>query len=153
MTRHNLSQHLNWFLDSQLTEPPQPVYAPTSAGLGPDGLSQSQTVPNLSLETGNIQALPSNVNRAAEEPEFARPLQPASALNTFSCDAMARLQSGPKSGNKPRLLSENIPVPLRTPLPSTIRKPGTSLKDQYSAQWERKDSGTAHGFFKNYQIF
>ena len=35
---------------------------------------------------------------------------------------------------KPRLLSEHLPIALQVPTPTSIRKPGTSLKDQYSAR-------------------
>lgn len=89
-----------------------------------------------------VEESDSNADSSAQQWEFVRPDLPASVLNAQSGYEMARLQSGPKSRNKPRLLSEHIPVALRTPTPISIRKPGTSLKDQYSAQWDRKSSGT-----------
>lgn len=77
-----------------------------------------------------------NVDSSARQPEFVRPTLPASVLNTRAGNEMARLQSGPRSSNKPRLLSEHIPVALQTPAYTSIRKPCISLKDQDSSQWE-----------------
>lgn len=145
MTRHNLNQHLHWLLGSSLTEPPQPAYAPPLTSSVEDASSLPQEVEHLGLDT-IVEEANSNVHSSARQPEFVRPTLPASVLNTQGGHEMARLQSGPKSSNKPRLLSEHIPVALQIPAPTSIRRPGTSLKDQYSAQWERRPSGTEGGF-------
>ena len=141
MTRHNLNLHLHWLLRSLPTQPPQSAYAPPPTSSIEDTLSLPQEVerlgPGLTVEEAD-----GNVNSSARQPEFVRPTLPASVLNTQAGHEMARLQSGPKSSNKPRLLSEYIPVALQTPASTSVRKSGASLKDQYSAQWERKPSGT-----------
>lgn len=141
MTRHNLNQHLRWLLGSLATEPPRPAYAPLLASSGENALSLPQEVERLGLDS-IVEETDSYVHSSARQPEFVRPTLPASILNAQGGHEMARLQSGPKLSNKPRLLSEHIPVALQPPTPISIRKPGTSLRDQYSAQWERKHSGT-----------
>ena len=140
MTRHNLNQHLHWLLGSLSTEPPQPAYHRPL----PPSVEEALSLPQGFVRTGsqpNVGKAGCNVDHSARQPEFVRPSLPASVLNIQAANEMARLQSGPKSSNKPRLLSENIPVALQTPPSTTLRKPGTSLKDQYSAQWERRPSG------------
>ena len=136
MTRHNLEQHLHWLLGSLLTEPPQPAYAPLPTSSVEDASSLPQEAERLRLDIIVEEA--SDADSSSRQPQFVRPILPASVVNTQGGHEMARLQSGPKSSNKPRLLSEHIPVALQTPTPTSIRKPGTSLKDQYSAQWERR---------------
>ena len=140
MTRHNLNQHLQWLLGCQPTDPPQPAYAPLATSSVEDASSIHQEAERLGLGTV-IEKANKNARRSATQLEFVRPTVTASVLDTQDGQEMARLQSGPKSSNKPRLLSEHIPVALRTPPPTSLRKPGTSLKDQYSAQWERNPSG------------
>ena len=136
MTRHNLEQHLHWLLGSLPTEPLQPAYAPLPTSSMEDVSSLPQEAERLKLDPIVEEA--SDANSSSRQREFVRPSLPASVLNTQGGHEMARLQSGPKSSNKPRLLSEHIPVALQTLTHTSIRKPGTSLKDQYSAQWERR---------------
>ncbi len=140
MTRHNLNQHLHWLLGSSPAEPPQPAYVPPPTSSVENALSLSHEVDHPGLDTID-EEVDRNVKSTARQPDFLRPTLPASVLNTQGGPEMARLQSGPKSNNKPRLLSEHIPVALQTPTNASIRKPGTSLKDQYSAQWECRPSG------------
>ena len=140
MTRHNLNQHLHWLLRASPAEPPQSAYAPTPTPSVEDALSLPQQVEYLGLDT-IVEEFDSNVNSTARQPEFLRPTLPASVLNAQGQPEMARLQSGPKSNNKPRLLSEHIPIALQTSSHTSTRKLGTSLKDQYSAQWEHRPSG------------
>lgn len=146
MTRHNLNEHLRWLLGSLPTEPPQPAYAPPPTPKVEDVSSLPQEIERLGLDT-IFEEADSNVSSSARQPEFDRPTLPASVLNTKGGHEMARLQSGPRSSNKPRLLSEHIPVALQTPKSTSIRKLGTSLKDQYSAQWERRPSGMDGGIY------
>lgn len=135
MTKHNLNQHLHWLLGSLPSQPPRPVYArPPPLSIG----NTSSLPPNLErLESDTVFGeVDGNVDSSARQPEFVRPTLPASVLNTRAGNEMARLQSGPRSSNKPRLLSEHIPVALQTPAYTSIRKPCISLKDQDSSQWE-----------------
>ena len=137
MTRHNLNQHLDWFLGSSLTEPPQPAYAPPPTSSFPNPSSLPQEVESLELAR-IVEEVDNNVHSPARQPEFVRPTLPASVLNAQEGHDMARLQSGPKSSKKPQLLSERIPVALQSSTPISVRRPATSLKDQYNAQWETK---------------
>lgn len=141
MTRHNLDQHLHWFLGSLPTEPPQPAYTPPPTSSSEDAPSFPQAFERLGPATIGAETN-GNVTSSARQPGFLRPTIPASVLNNQGGYEMARLQSGPKSSNKPRLLSEHIPVALQTPISDSVRKPGTSLKDKYTAKWDRGHSGT-----------
>ena len=141
MTRHNLNQHLHWFLGSLPIDPPQPAYTPPPTLSVEEALSLPQEVERPGLDT-IVEETDSNASSSAQQRNFVRPALPASVLNAQSGHEMARLQSGPKSSNKPRLMSEHIPAVLKASTPVSIRKPGASLKDQYNAQWERKPSGT-----------
>jgi len=144
MTKHNLREHLSWLIGCGSLQPSQLAYAPPSAGLASafgsflEDQSPSQGLESV-LEEPNI--VPNDVGGYQVEPTFARPLLPASVLNAQSKDAMARLQCGPRSNNKPRMLSENIPLSLQTPTTSSARASGTSLKDQYNAQWTPRATG------------
>ena len=144
MTRHNLNEHLHWLFRYPPTEPPQPAYAPPPPS-AENAFWLPQDIERSRLDTVDDEA-DGNVDSSVRQTEFVRPTVPASFLNTQAENEMARLQSGPKSSNKPRLLSERIPVALQTAAPTSSRKPGTSLKDQYSAQWERRPSGTQRRF-------
>lgn len=144
MTKHNLREHLSWLIGCGSLQPSQPAYAPPTTGLasalGPsvDDQSPPQAV-EIVLEEAHFRQDDAGGSQA--KPTFARPLLPASALNVQSKDAMARLQSGPSSNNKPRMLSETISLSFHTPTTSSARAPGTSLKDQYNAQWPPRATG------------
>lgn len=151
MTKHNLPDHLNWLLESNpagLLNPPSGQYPPNVTNLDP-GLAATSTpvagefIPTNSISSGALN----NAAFLATASEFVRPHLPASALNVQEKNAMARLQSGPKSYNKPRLLSETIPPSLQTPKPSPNHAPGTSLQDRYAAQYDRRIAGKSIGAF------
>lgn len=153
MTRHNLREHLSWLVLSTPSQPQQPAYAPpsTESANGLEAFLEDASPPLaspdiVSYPSPNPRAL-SDVDESTLPREFARPLLPASVLNARGGDAMARLQSGPKSSHRPRLLSESIPLSLQPPTPSSIRSAGTSLTDRYNAQWEQKPSGTSPYLF------
>ena len=145
MTRNNLREHLTWLIGNGPSQPPQLEYAPPSTGASSvleaileDPSPTLVSIGPVSDSTG-IQVVFDNV---LGQPEFARPSVPASVLNAHEADAMARLQSGPKSNYKPRLLSERIPLSLQTPSAPLARSPGQSLTDRYNAPWDQKASGT-----------
>jgi hypothetical protein len=144
MTKHNLREHLSWLIGCGSLHPSQPAYTLSTTGLanalGP--LADDQ-IASQAIERAIEQphALQKNADISQATPLFARPLLPASVLNAQRKDAMARLQSGPSSNNKPRMLSEAIPSLHHTPNTSSARAPGTSLKDQYNAQWTSRATG------------
>ena len=143
MTENNLGVHLRWFLKGGSEQPPQPAYASLLPELSPANIiprndcSQASQIVSAGVELPGLDA-----NSGSHQPShsFARPGRPASVLNAQSEDAMARLQSGRRDNNKPRLLSEALPVTLQTPSNPAKRVPGTSLRDQYTAQLECKSS-------------
>lgn len=147
MTKNNIEDHLAWLINCGSLQPQQPVPALQFTGgsnASPtfsDGPPSSQRAEGIYGETSGGSVGNSDVSIFPSEPEFIRPVLPASALKTQGKDAMARLQAGSKSSHKPRLLSESIPLSLQTPTAPSTRAPGTSLKDRYSAQWERKAPG------------
>ena len=148
MTRHNLNEHLHWLLRTSPIEPPRPAYAPPPASSIEDVSSGAE---HIILNT-IFEEADSNVSSSPRRGDFVRPTSSASCLNLRGGHEMARLQSGPRSSNKPRLLSEHIPVALQTPTSSSIRKPGKSLKDQYSAQWEHRPGAEGRFFQRLHEL-
>ena len=148
MTRNNLREHLTWLIGNGPPQPPQPEYTPPPTGASSvlEAILEDPSPPLVSAgpvsDSTRIQVVFDNVLGQESPPEFARPSVPASVLNAHGADAMARLQSGPKSNHKPRLLSERIPLSLQTPSAPLARPPGQSLTDQYNAPWDQKPSGT-----------
>ena len=143
MTRHNLSQHLTWLIGSKSLHPPQPIFTPPSTATPsaseptlenpPPPLVFADTIPEVS----GPQVISKDVLGQESRTEFARPSVPASVLNTYRTETMARLQSGPRSGHKPRLLSESILPPVQTPSVSVPRSLGQSLREHYTAKWDQ----------------
>lgn len=144
MTKNNLREHLNWLIGCGSLQPSQPAYAPPTTGLASAfGATLESQTPSQSLEPVDEERYTTqkDVGGSQAIPTFARPLLPASILNAQSKDAMARLQSGSRSNNKPRMLSDTVPSSSQTPTPTLARAPGTSLKDQYSARWDSRATG------------
>ena len=103
MTRNNLKEHLEWLLrSSPLASPASPAIVTTSRPTRPaehqGELSQLQDNirPGTDEGTGTTTKL---------EDAFVRPPLPPKVLKRLEEEEMARLQSGPRTGKKPRLLS------------------------------------------------
>ena len=149
MTTNNLREHLVWLIGNGLPQPPQPLYTPpsTEASSVLGAVSEDQSPLPISAgpysDSTEIVTVFENAFGQQSLPEFVRPSLPASVLNAHGADAMARLQSGPKSNHKSRLLSERMPLSLQTLSASLARPPGRSLTDQYNAPWEQKASGAS----------
>ena len=149
MTRHNLSQHLTWLIGSNPLHPPQPIFTPPSTATPsaseptledpPPPLVIADSIPRLSRPQVTFKDAPSQESKT----EFTRPSVPASFLNTYGTEAMARLQSGPRSGHKPRLLSASTLPSVRTPSVSVPRPLGHSLTEHYTAKWEQSPLSTS----------
>lgn len=141
MTRNNLRENLSWLVSSKPFAPPPPP----GPALPASYLSATQDTPqhdSLQRERQGLATPLSTQTRTAggaidhaeKDFEFARPLHPASSFNTAGSEAMARLQSGPRSNTK-RLLSHSSSDPLQIPIPYSGRRPNTSLRDQYTAAY------------------
>ena len=147
MTKNNIRDHLAWLITSSSVRPQQstqalPITGPPNLLENPlDRQPSSQRPVNTGDDLAGVPAASSNAHALLSEPEFLKPALPASASSHDAKDVMARLQAGPKSSHKPRLLSESIPLSLQTPASSSSRIPGTSLKDRYSAQWQQRATG------------
>ena len=142
MTRHNLSQHLTWLISSNPLHPPQPIFTPPSTATSSVSEPTLEGPPPLvfadPFSGGSLPQVTSKDVRGQEpQTEFTRPAVPASVLNTYGTETMARLQSGPRSSHKPRLLSETIPPSVQTPSVSVPRALGQSLREHYTAKWEQ----------------
>ena len=142
MTRNNLSQHLTWLISSNPLHPPQPIFTPpstaTSSASEPtlEGPSPPLLFADPLSEVVGPQVASKDVRGQETQTQFTRPSVPASVLNTYGTEAMARLQSGPRSGHKPRLLSESKPPFVQTSSVSVPRVAGQSLSEHYAAKWE-----------------
>ena len=153
MTNHNLSEHLSWLLGTKPFAILLAARSPQRSGTSrwaeePDTPLASQTLEQRQSQFNSAIALGHGVGIESRNSEFARPALPARLLSGGEVDSMARLQSGPKSSTKPRLLSQVSPGVLNTPnTPNTggSRAPGTSLKDRYAARY-RQDG-------KSYMVF
>ena len=138
MTRHNLREHLTWLLRSENANSPPADLTPlqtniaSSTPTGADDNSPQNTLDH-NIVAADVEA--ENVAEARRLPEFVRPSLPARSGNCEAVGDMAKLQTGPRSATKSRLLSQASPTPLET---STLRAKlgnSTSLKDQYSAHY------------------
>ena len=146
MTRHNLSQHLTWLIGSNPLHPPQPIFTPPSTATSSVPERTLDGPPSLLVSADPLSGLigpevtSRNVRDQESETEFTRPSIPASVLKTYGTETMARLQSGPRSGHKPRLLSEITLPSVQTPSAPIPRAPGQSLREHYTAKWEQTTS-------------
>ena len=138
MTKHNLREHLNWFLDFKPFAPPPAV--PTvlrdttfSQGSGIIIAREIQPQEIRPPTPGSLGLEGNDAVETASRLEVVRPAVPTRTINTREFAAMARLQSGPRSGNKARLLSHTSPDPLHQLTPMSARPPGSSLTEQYIA--------------------
>ena len=142
MTRNNLGEHLSWILATKASLPLQ------SSPLEILVLSQSSAArasgTQQSAPSFTATAFQSTSKRDATEWEgvtqFLRPAVPPREQKRLAPDAMVRLQSGPKSSTKSRLLSHATPLEVNTPGSQVPRVLGSSLRDQYHAAFDRTES-------------
>ena len=142
MTFHNLSAHLSWLLGTKpfaiLPTPRSPQGSGTPEWAEkPDTQSASPVLDQRKSPVDQVVASGHGADLGPRNPEFARPALPARLVSGGEINSMARLQSGPKSSTKPRLLSQASPCVLNTPTTGGGRASGTSLKDQYSAHYRQ----------------
>ncbi|KAL9043406.1 MAG: hypothetical protein Q9214_003409, partial [Letrouitia sp. 1 TL-2023] len=143
MTRNNLQKHLLWLCKGQSTVPSPSTVTPSSENsfttFGTDASrsshSQSQTFDSACINE-EIETVGDGPRLQQRGEQFAVPLLPASVLNNSDPEAMARLQSGSKSGKRPRLLSQAAQDDLQTPMARTR----SSLQDHYNAGCSRGGS-------------
>ena len=141
MTRNNLAEHLSWLLKSANKHGAETASLRTLANVRAQEPNVSSAPSSNSCEPSvssfNDSAGSKDTSFETDE-EFVRPNLPASALRAQSRDDMARLQCGPKSNHKPRLLSESSLTPLHTQGPSVVYGPSNSLAAQYSRGFHGK---------------
>lgn len=140
MTKNNLNAHLSWLVGSSPFVPPIP---------GPTPLSVESVLPFSSGSEDPLHGEPTPVanhpvNRIGHDVVVADLLSasanrqhPANTQIPNDIRNMARLQSGPKSDKKPKLMSQGPLEALRTPRTNHNRPLSSSLRDQYSAPYEK----------------
>ena len=142
MTRNNLNEHLTWILGTKASLPLQsgqfdiPVLSQSSSVRAP---ATQQNEPSFTT-TGPKPASRSDATESEEVPQFLRPAVPSREQKRPVPGEMARLQSGPKSSTKSRLLSHAPPSEVKTPGSHGPRVIGSSLRDQYHAAFDRTES-------------
>lgn len=138
MTRHNLKEHLTWLLGSKTAAPPPGEPSPLQTrSASPTTIEEGTDAPEglLDRTTATADLNFENVAEPGRVPEFVRPSLPARSGAFEASEEMARLQTGPRSVTKSRLLSQASPVLSKTPTPRANPSNSASLKDQYSAYY------------------
>ena len=135
MTKNNLKNHLDWFLGSKSQVPRHTGELASSAGSPVLRGALSITAHTSELKVGES----SNAVLPDQEFEFVRPAIPDRISRNTGFVQMARLQSGPKSTTKPRLLSHTTPTNVQSSTPYSTHTSSSSLRDQYSAVFEHID--------------
>lgn len=146
MTKHNIGEHLSWLLVSNSSKPSQlgPPIIDTetsfSSGTVPiEDFGESLLEPGVSGPTeSSNNVYPSDRNSRSKS---QNPLPSQTSVTKQNIETMARLQSGPKSVNKPKLLSQARADLLQTP--KTYGDPdfNSSLRDRYCAPYAQDPSG------------
>lgn len=144
MTRNNLQKHLLWLCKGQSTVPSSLTVTLSSnnsvttfdTDASRSSQSQSQILDSAYINE-EIETVGDGPHLPRRGEHFAVPLLPASVLNNNDPEAMARLQSGSRSGKRPRLLSQAARDNLQTPLARTR----SSLQDHYNAGCSRDGFG------------
>ena len=142
MTKNNLREHLTWLLDTNAFAPPT-ILPITQNETTSSRSSRGIAVPIVpareitSLDPGSTNLGSNNVVGAEEQPEFLLPAIPSRITTTRYSEAMARLQSGPRSTHKSRLLIHASPDPLQQPTPESARPPNSSLRDRYNSAFQQ----------------
>ena len=137
MTKHNLTEHLDWLLRTKPFTPsnrslPIDQYSPLQSEIGTSfesdlGAASISTRTPIEPGEGNV------ANTNSEEVDFVRPQLPTHSRDRGGLEDMARLQSGPRSTNKLRLLARTSPDPLQVPTPNSSQISRPSLAERYSA--------------------
>lgn len=143
MTKNNLRHHLDWILGSRPCFPldkgqfPHPTSSQSSPEVLPPAESSAHTPTSDSNTDGR-----NNDTGPSVDFQFLRPALPSQIKRRADSGGMARLQSGPSSSKKSRLLSQITPAKVQCPTPYTSRPLGSTLRDQYSAAFDEADKGT-----------
>lgn len=138
MTRHNLEEHLTWLLGSETAFPPpgDPSLLQTLSAASiivEERLDSPEGLLDRTIATADVDVR--NVAEPRKVAEFVRPPLPAHSGDLNASEEMARLQTGPRSATKSRLLSQASPDLSKTTTPRAIPSHSASLKDQYSAYY------------------
>ena len=138
MTRHNLKDHLTWLLGSETAAPPLEEPPPRQTRLGSSTtVEEDPDLPERLLDriivTADVDS--KHVAETSRLPEIVRPTIPARSGDFAASGEMARLQTGPRSATKSRLLSQASPAISKTLTPRANHSNSASLKDQYSAYY------------------
>ena len=140
MTKNNLDAHLTWLFSSNTFVPtPNPPLSDVATAQASSIESEDPLHVDLCDEVGaSYLPKPTACDVEVLVQHSALPVTQISDefLSVKNHKTMARLQSGPKSSTKSKLLSQGLPRQEQTPRSQKSRAPSTSLKDQYNALYE-----------------
>lgn len=143
MTKNNLREHLDWILGSR------PCFPLDNGQLAHPAFSQGSPEAQQTAERSShtprrdigVEARNNDTDSRGDF-QFLRPAIPSQVKRRADSEDMARLQSGPSSTKKSRLLSQINPVKAQCTTPYSPRLPGSTLRDQYTAAFDEVDRGT-----------
>lgn len=138
MTKNNLRGHLNWLVSSNSFAPPTPGPTPPDIVASTSFISASEDPLHNHQSGGFDVSIYRQSDRDDVEEPFSQlvPLRhPDNSLSAPDTNAMARLQAG--SSTRSKLLSHDVSGQLQTPTSHHSRPPSTSLRDQYTAPYEK----------------
>ena len=149
MTKTNLREHLNWLVSSNSFTPRTP--GPTPPDIVTSTSFSSASEDPLHYHRSDIFDAPvsrQTIRNNAEEPLFHSVgfWDTDKPLSAPDANAMARLQAG--SSSRSKLLSHDVSGQLQTPTSHHSRRPSTSLRDQYTAPYE-KGASQSHEYMYN----
>ena len=162
MTKHNLKDHLGWLIKSKPTFSSCPLTVQVESFPEAASIFEADNTLQHRSATPTVVPVSSTKGSGDGSPQgetsdfrFLRPTIPTSFLNGEGRDVMARLKSGPKVDNKPRLLSEQLPTSIQPSLPP-VRTPGVSLTETFIARYDSHSdsniSNSKEAFFSNVSI-
>ena len=148
MTENNLREHLSWLLrvnpSLNLSERSPTSVQSSNTVIGQvntwqagsrSSSEQKSSLPTIaSQDDRQTLDVPDPVVETTNLQRFARP-------NADAESSMARLQSGPRSATKGKLLSQLPPEQLRTPRNALAAPPKTSLTARYNAVYSTNSNG------------
>jgi len=143
MTKNNLRHHLDWILGSRPCFPLDngQIAHPACSQSSPDVLPSAESSAHTPISDSNTYGRNNDTGPRVDF-QFLRLALPSQVKRRADSEGMARLQSGPSSTRKSRLLSRITPAKVQCLTPYTSRPPGSTLQDQYSAAFDGADRGT-----------
>ncbi len=162
MTSNNLEEHIAWLLTVKPFVPQAQITDLGKRRSTIDSATQSQSLYDVELppddlidELAPTQGTSADISTPLTGRRFVRPAPPpdpeyiANQKPTHqanveqSANEMVRLQAGPRSAGKSRLISQAVPQ-LATPATTVASRNGDSITDRYAAQFRPGPQGSSN---------